>query len=289
MATNYSIVFITPNAAIQERIAVGLLLISKNEHFFKYSNERLSLARHLLGKDQFKLVTESFKSLERTLAKQLEEESSYRNALLIPQTKIDFTVQYIGYLSNYKNNLVSYSAPLKIALEPTVENFERLFHRLIANPVQVENSTRAHHYTPIEQLKEKYYTQVVKHFSLDQTISYNKVDKLIVPVKVDLAGRNEIDVYVQSIDMEAKPDSIIKEISTFYMLKDAYRANKIPMKEFVLAEEPPKEMKKQHDLWQHLYNSTQFDYVDTSESQKIIEYAEKHDVLPVAIEEEDPF
>lgn len=289
MATHYSIVFITPNAAIQERIAVGLLLFSNSEYFFRYSHERLALTKHLLGKDQYKLISESLKSLDQKLVKQMEEESKITNALLLPQAKIDFTVQYIGYLSNYKNNLITYSTPLPIAVEPTKDNFDRLFQRLVTEPASSQFMVKELHNTPIGQLKEKYYPQVAKHFSFDQTISYDKVDKLLVPVKVDLAGKNEIEVYVQSIDMEAKPDTIIKEISTFYMLKDAYNKNNIPMKEFVLAAEPPKELKRQHELWQHLHSSSQFDYVDASESARIIEYAEEHNVLPIVMEEEDPF
>lgn len=281
MALHYTIVFITPNPAIQEKIAVGLLLFNKNEVYYKFSSARLQAVKNILGKDVYKLVLDGLKGLSSKVAAQNNNYHLANGFRLFKQqdVTIDFTAEYINYLSRYKNNAISYSEPATIAVEPSEEVLAKLFDTFIKD-ADTDKHTITRHKRPIDRLKENYHEQLTKHFIEDKTISYNEVKGLIVPVKVDLAGRNEKDVFVQSIFMEAKPDLIIQEIATFYLLKDTYKKNNIAMQDFVLAAEPPKEQKKQHDLWKHLFESKEFNYVDVSEAEKIIEYAETHNVLP---------
>ncbi|SEM57251.1 hypothetical protein SAMN04488505_10576 [Chitinophaga rupis] len=96
-----------------------------------------------------------------------------------------------------------------------------------------------------------------------------------------MIGKNGIDVFVQSIEMTSNQNQIINEISTFYLLKDTYKRNKKECKDFILSQEPPKEYKKQHEIWNQPVESQQFNYVDVTESEKIIEYAEPHNVKSI--------
>ena len=70
MAFHYSIVFITPNPAIQEKIAIGLLLFNKNEVYYKFSPARLQAVKNILGKDVYKLVQDGLKGLSSKVAAQ---------------------------------------------------------------------------------------------------------------------------------------------------------------------------------------------------------------------------
>lgn len=288
MALSYTIVFITPNPAIQEKIAVGLLLFNQDEVYYKFSSARLQAVKNILGKDGYKLVQDCLRGLSVKVAAQNDNYHLANGYRLFKKqdVSVDFTAEYINYLSRYKNNIISYAEPVGIDVEPSQEILSKLFTTFIGN-ADTDKISLVRHERPIDRLKENYYAQVMKHFIQDRTISYNEVKGLIIPVKVDLAGKNEKDVFVQSIYMEAKPDTIIQEISTFYLLKDTYKKNDIPMQDFVLAAEPPKEQKKQHELWKHLFKSNEFNYVDVSEAGRIIEYAEEHNVLPVFGEVDD--
>ena len=70
MSLHYTIVFITPNPAIQEKIAVGLLLFNKNEVYYKFSPLKLQLLKNILGKDVFKLVQDGLKTLSAKVIEQ---------------------------------------------------------------------------------------------------------------------------------------------------------------------------------------------------------------------------
>lgn len=63
---------------------------------------------------------------------------------------------------------------------------------------------------------------------------------------------------------------------------------------FVMAQEPSKNDQAQHNIWAALRISPLFDYVDISESERIIAYAEENNVHPLLQEikdeeEESPF
>jgi len=292
MALHHTIVFITPNPAIQEKIAIGLLLFNKNEVYYKFSAIKLQLVKNILGKDAFKLVQDGLKNLS---VKVSDQNNNYHLAngfrLFKKQDmSIDFTAEYINYLSMYKNNIISYSTPASIDVDPSEEILIKLFNKFIGE-IETDKSVATRMQRPIDKLKQIYPEQLSRHFIEDKTISYNEVKGLLVPVKVDLVGKNEKDVFVQSIFMEAKPDLIIQEISTFYLLKDTYKKNDIPMQDFVLASEPPQEQKRQHELWKHLYESKEFNYIDVSEAEKIMEYAVEHNVKPLfgEVDEDFPF
>jgi hypothetical protein len=136
-------------------------------------------------------------------------------------------------------------------------------------------------FKPIDNVLTRFHDQVYNHFISGHTVTSNEVPNLLVPVKVDLIGKNGLDVFVQSIDMTAQPTQIINEISTFLVLKETYKENNLKCQNFVLTQEPSQKLRKQHCLWAQLRNSSQFNYVDISESDRIIEYAETNDVRPV--------
>ncbi|QHS63275.1 hypothetical protein [Chitinophaga agri] len=55
------------------------------------------------------------------------------------------------------------------------------------------------------------------------------------------------------------------------------------MKDFVISQEPSKDVfPKQHDMWVQLKSSGFVNYVDLSESEDILIYAEQHGVIPLS-------
>lgn len=81
--------------------------------------------------------------------------------------------------------------------------------------------------------------------------------------------------------MEAQPLTITNHLNAFIQLKTAYGNNGKPMQDFIIAQEPRKEnFSKQHDIWNRLRHSDLLNYIELSESEKIITYAEEHHVVP---------
>jgi hypothetical protein len=83
--------------------------------------------------------------------------------------------------------------------------------------------------------------------------------------------------------MESSYGSVGNSINAFVQLKTTYNKNNIPMQDFIIAKEPAKEQyPKQHDMWNQLRTSKILNYLDLSESEEIITYAEQHGVFPLS-------
>jgi hypothetical protein len=52
-------------------------------------------------------------------------------------------------------------------------------------------------------------------------------------------------------------------------------------KQFIIGYEPRRELKENHQIWNHIRQYPDFEYVDISEAEKIVEYAQVHEVTPL--------
>lgn len=283
MSTYYSIIFVTLKPATMERLSIGLLLFDKQNVYYKFSNSKLGVIKSLLGKDAHKSVSDTLKTIGFKSYEDNSNISHTRGFKLLKNVEVDisFTNTYVNYLSRYKNNLINYSEPKEIDIAVNDVNLLKLFKNYIGDIISEEKvSVLNEELDPLRVFKQSFDLKVHNHFLEGRTITNIDVPNLLVPVQIDLVGRNGIDVFVQTIDTHSQPSTIIKDISTFYLLKETYRKNNQPIKDFLLSKEPPQNMKKQHDLWMNIRKSNEFNYVDLSEAQVIIDYAEEHDVKP---------
>lgn len=278
MRTHYSLLFATLRKVTQEKVSLGLLLFDGENALCRFSHSKIGGLRHLLPKEDYKVISDAVTILERKMRQTWNKSPLYSN-LLFKIEDPEFSLDYVNYLSRYKNNLVTYSEPKPIDIEVTETNALKLFEKLVDAGNAEEVITKKP--TPIRRLTLEYEEKIRRHFIANHTVTYEDLPNLLVPVKVDLVGKNGIDVFVQSIDMTAGQNQIINEISTFYLLKDTYKKNKFPLMDFVLSEEPPIELKRQHEIWSQLVESKEFNYVDISEGERIIIYAEQNQVRPV--------
>lgn len=90
-------------------------------------------------------------------------------------------------------------------------------------------------------------------------------------------GKNEIEVFGQSIDFEKKNYSIEYTIGNLLQIKRAFP----DAKQFVIGFEPKKNLEVNHRIWENIRQISDFDYVDTSEVERITEYAIEHGVTPL--------
>ena len=99
----------------------------------------------------------------------------------------------------------------------------------------------------------------------------------MLPIKMDLMGKNEIEVFAQSIDTSKNIKSIENGISHLLHINRA-----LPdAKQFIISSEPDKSNEIIHRVWNNIRQIGEFEYVDIKESEKISEYAETHDVIPL--------
>ena len=192
--------------------------------------------------------------------------------------KNTFSMSYLDYLSRYNNNVLSFSAPKKIDVEPSEEIYNKLFNKFIDDSEIVTTISKTNN---ADVFKVNNRVQLIKHFNVDREFTSIEIPKLIAPVKVDLLGKNEIPVYVQAVDLDKKIYHIEYELAQLVLLNLAFTEEKKPAKGFVLSREPDRKEVTQHNIWKQLRSSKQFEYIDLSEPEKILDYAKKHGVQPL--------
>lgn len=280
MAAYYSIISAQIRPEIQEKVSIGFLLIGEGKVFFNFSKNKLSAVKGLIPDSSFKLLRDSLRNIESTV---LIENTKEQSQLLITESlkKNSFSIEHINYLSRYNNNILSLSGPKKIDLLPTEEIFFKLFKKFIDDSETVTPEIK---YNNIESFKAENKVQLSKHFNIDREFTVNEIPNLIAPVRVDLLGRNEIPVYVQAVDLDRIVYHIENDLAQLAFLKLAFEELNQNAKGFVLTREPDKKEQKQHDIWKQLRSNKQFEYIDLSEPEKVLQYAEAHNVIPLIID-----
>lgn len=281
MIAHYSILSFLVRPEIQEKVSVGLLMFDEQKVFFAYSPKKLKAAKHLLSAPSLQLLTKILHNIENKINGSEAIYSTRYGFKVFHNCSIDrtFTHSYIDYMSRYSNNLLEYSKPKEVLLSLKEENFNILFRKYV--DISTEPIVERKNLKPFDAIKTRFGDQISEHYATHVEITHDQVQNLIAPVRIDFSGRNEIDVYAHTIDMQATPTTITHHINSFVQLVATYKQNKVPMKDFVIAEEPAKEEQpKQHELWLQLRRSKLLNYLDLSESEKIIDYAEEHGVVP---------
>lgn len=277
MKSFYSILSVYIKPEIDEHLSVGLIMIHGEKVFFHYSKPKLSLIQQLLGKNRYKATLNYLKLVKKSVDEN-KNSIDHRNDLLSLDTKTKysrlFSEQYIEYLSRYNNNLVTFSKPQLIELEANNLVFEKLFKKLVDSAGFIREVKKDEKF---RSFKKAYYPKVKSFFNVEYEIDNTIFPRLLTPVKLDLMGKNEIEVFAHAIDFEKKVDSIELNIGSLLQI---YRV--LPdAKQFILGFEPNKTNRVNHGIWENIIKSSDFEYVDFSESDKITQYAKEHNVKPL--------
>ncbi len=110
----YSIVYIVTRPEIQERLSIGLIVLTEGRIEVKTSLKKLKATEHLLSAKEYKFVA-------RTLGEM-------RNNIK--------TEQAVDYLTRYSNNLITVSPMQTIDIEDTKKNMEWLYRNYVYSPTK---------------------------------------------------------------------------------------------------------------------------------------------------------
>lgn len=273
MKSFYSILTVPIRPSSQEQLNIGLLLFDERNLLFKFSNKKLEFIKKLLPENSFNLL----KSYVFGLADQLsaKDDDSMKDKFI--------KTEFVSYLSNYNNNLITFSRPTSIELEVTDQNFRSLFEKFIfLFDMDLPDEPLKESITLKEKLKLSLYPRIRERVNLDQMITTREVPNLLVPsVKVNFIGHNERPVAGQGVDFESTTSSISTNISKLISLIKAFDMEDKKGQYYIVGKEPDKKVfQEQHSNWHHIRHSGLIEFVDLDEMDKIAAYVEEHNVKP---------
>lgn len=273
MQSHFSIISASIRPEIQEQVAIGLLLVGQDHVNFRFSKNKIAVVRELLSQSAVKYLKDTLKQISLTVIRENEK----LKGLYVSSdgSNPSFSLSYLEYLSRYSNNLLIFSKPKTIDLQSSDDLFESLFKKYVDEYAFIEAISEPRSF---DSNRAAFFNAVQPYFNIEQEVTPEIVPGLMMPVKVDLIGKNEIPVYVQTIDLERQNYHIQNDLAVLFMLHKAL----VKAKGYHVSAEPDKKLfPHQHDTWKSIKDWNDSEYVDLSEVGKIQEYANSHGVAPL--------
>lgn len=276
MKTIYSILYVTLNTALNEKVSIGLLMSDGKYDRFRFSADKLLALKGIIEPERYNLVKGYLKSLESDINVAGDEKVVFENKAL----KNNWVNEgYISYLSRYSNNLIQFSEPKTIDILFSPENYKRIYEKYIyAFDQKIEEVFVESIFTKV---KQELYPKITNRVNLDFSLDSSHFENLFAPIEVNFIGINGMPVAGQTIDFDKKHHFLENDIARFVSLTKAIELEgKEKGKYFVLGHEPDKKDDKNHLLWEQIKDSKFLEFVDVDDVDRVEEYIEKHEVKP---------
>lgn len=272
MKTFYSILSVVINPVSSEKISLGLLLSDGNTSFVGHSKNRLSLIRSVIDKESYTLVKQYLQSINAVI-NEIDINRNQRTIFGQEGKNLIVNESYINYLSDYSRNVISFSKPVAIDLPVKQEIFDNLFVRFI----EEESIPDIRQESSIELVKSAFLPRVSGFFLTEQDITPKRFPALLLPVSIDMIGKNERHVIGQFLDLERNPNHIKSDFFDFRQLIEVLSKSK----NFLITSEPEKKTwPNQHHFWKEIRKIRNVECVEITEVEAVEAYAREHQVKP---------
>lgn len=238
MDTFFSIIYVTLNASLKERISAGMIMSNGKETKFKFSLSKLSIIKQLLPSQNHSFLKAYFKSID----KEISSFGDHKDQLDFQTDKGNNWINkgYFGYLSRYSNNIVEFSKPIKIDVNLDQASFNTIYNKYV-----FESDLEAIKSTPkvgIDSIvKDNLYPRIKTKVNIDATVNPSDFDELISPVKVDFIGKNGKIVSGQTIDFEKRYVDLERDLTKYISFTKAVDYQFGKGHYFLVGDEPSKE------------------------------------------------
>ncbi|MBU1820765.1 MAG: hypothetical protein KKG00_04530 [Bacteroidetes bacterium] len=282
MSSFYSIVYLNIRPSLGERVSIALLLRDEQNLIFHQAPEKLEALKAILPGEAYSLARTLIKNLDSLLSDTVIDDRRPHYQINLGSTKQAFTEKsYLSYLATYGNNLLTFSEPKTIDIPTTEETFTRLFQKYVHTRWESTQRQQPRR-SIVKHVREVLYPKVKDRVNLDAVITTEMVPGLVAPTKVNLAGKNEVNMIGQIVDFEKKkPSSLADDINRVLALVRAFEEKDAKGKYFIIGSEPNRNLSEQHSIWENVRDLPTLDFVSDSETDRIDEYIEEHNVQPL--------
>jgi len=206
MKSFYSIVRFINNSLTNENISVGIIVISGEDIFYRFSEDKLSLVKKInpLNSSLLEYTIDKIKSF-------IEDEVVSQKPLF---TDLTFNVEYLKRLSVYNNGFLQFDAPSGINLTFDKNLFEDFFRRYIELSSSIR--TKVVIDKSFALTVKKVFSEPLKNqIDIDYKVKKGSIPNLFFDYKLDGIGLNGVIYTVKSIDLNAEIslDVINKQVS----------------------------------------------------------------------------
>lgn len=275
----FSIIYLTLNASLKDKVSIGIIMSNGEDVKFRFSDKKLAIVKQLIPSQSYQFLKSYFKSLHKDFSKDF---NSKEVGIFKKDKDASWASEsYFSYLSRYANNIVEFSAAKKIDIQFDEASFSKIFEKYIFKSEESVN------YTALEEkiekvVKQKLYSKIESKVNLDALIEPKDFTELISPVDINFIGENGQFVSGQTIDFSKRYVDLEHDLTKYISFTKAVDFQKKKSGHyFLIGMEPSKHLNsKNHYIWKNIFDSNMVDYVAVDETDKIKEYIYKNDVRP---------
>ncbi|MCM4174307.1 hypothetical protein DHD32_22855 [Arenibacter sp. TNZ] len=278
MKTFFSIMYLTLNASLKEKISIGIIMANGEDVKFKISDTKLGIVKQLIPTQNYSFLKSYFKNLNNDLNIGFDNNDLLN---LKKDTNNDWiNEKYFSYLHRYSNNIVKFSEPRGIDINFDDSTFLKLYESYIFNNDE-EIITKKPKEDIVKIVRTKLYSKIKSKVNLDVDVNPSDFKELISPVNVNFIGENGQIVAGQTIDFSKRYVDLERDLTKYISFTKAVDYEKGGGHYFLVGNEPKKSLaQKNHSIWKHIYESNIVDYIPLSETDKIKEYIDLKGVHP---------
>ena len=207
MKSYYSIIRYVNNPLSKENITIGMVLISENKVFYKFSKDKINLA-HKISASHNNLLDYTVRKLSDFIESQIKREVS------LFSDDVNVNIKYLERLSIYNNGFLQFDKPYALNLYLDENKFNLFFKKYIELNVKqpqkavIDRSFR-------KTIKKVFYEPLHNVIDLNYKVKKEQIPNLFFDYTLDGIGVNGSVYSVKSIDLNSeKPiDTLRREIS----------------------------------------------------------------------------
>ena len=278
MKTFFSIMYLTLNASLKEKISIGMIMANGEDVKFKISDTKFGIVKQLIPIQNYSFLKSYFKNLNNDLNFGFDNNNLLNLKKDIAQNWVN--EKYFSYLHRYSNNIIRFSEPREIDVSFDETTFLKLYESYIFNNDEEIISKKSKE-DIVKIVRTKLYSKIRSKVNLDVDVRPSDFKELISPVNVNFIGENGQIVAGQTIDFSKRYVDLERDLTKYISFTKAVDYEKGGGHYFLVGNEPKKSLgQKNHSIWKHIYESNIVDYVPLSETDKIKDYIDLKGVHP---------
>ncbi len=214
----YSIVYISPDSRLGDRVAIGVLVLDGNFLMLKYSDQKLQSLKSVLG-EYWDAISKSLRATQKYI-----ENINLTKKPIFHEARSMVSTDYLRKLSIYSNGLIQYQEPKLAMLTPSF-GVDQFYSSLFPEDNKaIEKLKKPNFRSQIDQIfVSKVQEQVHVKIDIDDTI----IPEFYINCLLDAIGRNGVIYIAKYIDFTIENKAPISHLLvTTDQLSRKYNENK---------------------------------------------------------------
>ena len=257
----YSIVKICPNIAVEDSIAIGVVLFDGSKFRYHFSDKKKRVAARLLA---FPIKSLTFYTKQLTIKC---EELNQQNQQL--------DKGYFDYLHQYSNGILQFSSPNPIVGLFNDEQFLNLINVLFDHELveTIDEFKETDTILAERSIQDKLIEPIHKKVHTNYTFTPSRFPDIYFSIKMECIGRNGALIGARHQNFELNETTLDKHLSHYLALiptlSNKYKQSLAKNKFYLIAEEPTRLNSPQYKIWDAAHKNELLTIIHPNEVAKI--------------------